>query len=68
MLENRKTLCWEHLGIISDIDYATKNLRKIQDYETQGFLLGRDLILSMEASDKILDVKLVEQKIKEFLL
>ncbi|SDB49938.1 hypothetical protein SAMN02910298_02531 [Pseudobutyrivibrio sp. YE44] len=64
----RKTLYWEHLGIISDIDYATKNLRKIRDYEKQGFLLGRDLILTMEESDKIIDVNLVEQKIKEFLL
>ncbi len=64
----RKTIYWEHLGIVSDIEYASKNFKKIQGYEKNGYLLGRDLIITMESSDVPIDVKLVEEKIKEFLL
>lgn len=67
-LRTRKTVYWEHLGLVSDTDYATKNFKKIQDYERNGFVLGRDLITTMESADSPIDIKLVEEKIREFLL
>ncbi len=67
-VRTRKTLYWEHLGIVSDIEYATKNFKKILNYEKHGYLLGQDLVTTMESTDSPLDVKLVERKIKEFLL
>ncbi|MCR5417075.1 MAG: hypothetical protein K6E79_09790 [Pseudobutyrivibrio sp.] len=67
-LRTRKTIYWEHLGIVSDIEYATKNFKKIQGYEKNDYLLGRDLIITMESAEAPIDVKLVEKKIKEFLL
>ena len=67
-LRTRKTIYWEHLGLISDIEYATKNFKKIQGYEKNGYLLGRDLITTMESGETPIDIKLVEEKIKEFLL
>ncbi|MBR5953238.1 MAG: hypothetical protein IKZ85_08190 [Pseudobutyrivibrio sp.] len=67
-IRTRKTIYWEHLGIVADIEYATKNFKKIQGYEKNGYLLGRDLIITMESAEAPIDVKLVEKKIKEFLL
>lgn len=67
-IRTRQTKYWEHLGIVSDIEYATKNFKKIQDYEKNGHLLGKDLITTMESVEVPIDVKLVEEKIKEFLL
>ena len=67
-IRTRKTIYWEHLGIVADIEYATKNFKKIQGYEKKGYLLGRDLIITMESAEAPIDVKLVEKKIKEFLL
>ncbi len=67
-VRTHKTIYWEHLGIVSDIEYATKNFKKIQDYEKNGYIQGRDLITTMESSDAPIDVRLVEEKIKEFLL
>ena len=64
----RKTIYWEHLGILSDMDYATKNFKKIHSYEKNGYLQGRGLITTMESSDAPIDVRLVEEKIREFLL
>ncbi len=63
----RKTIYWEHLGIVSDMEYAAKNFHKLQCYEKEGYLLGRDLIITMESSDVPIDIKLVEAKISEFL-
>ena len=67
-LRTRKTVYWEHLGMTSDIEYAVKNFKKIQAYEKNGYWQGRDLITTMESSDEPIDVKLVEEKIREFLL
>jgi hypothetical protein len=67
-VRTRKTVYWEHLGIVSDIEYATKNFKKIQDYERNGYILGRNLITTMESAEAPIDVRLVEEKIKEFLL
>lgn len=64
----RKNIYWEHLGILSDMDYASKNFKKIHSYEKNGYLQGRDLIITMESSDAPIDVRLVEEKIREFLL
>lgn len=67
-LRKRKTVYWEHLGLVSDIEYAPKNFIKLQDYEKSGYLLGRDFIVTMESSKSSLDVKIIEEKIQEFLL
>jgi len=64
----KKTIYWEHLGILSDLEYATKNFKKIQAYEKYGYLQGRDLIITMEFKETPIDIKLIEEKIREFLL
>ncbi len=63
-----KTIYWEHLGLASDMEYAVKNFKKIQQYEACGYLLGRDLIITMETSERPLDTRIVEKKIQEFLI
>ncbi len=64
----RKTMYWEHFGMVADEEYASKNFMKIQSYEREGYLLGRDLIATIESAEEPLDVKLVEEKIREYLL
>ena len=67
-LKKRKTLYWEHLGIVSENDYATKNFKKLQMYEKNGYYLGTNLIITMESDMVMLDIKNVEEKINELLL
>ena len=67
-LRLRKTFYWEHLGIVSDDDYASKNFRKIELYEKNGILLGDRLIVSMESRGMSLDVGLIKKKVEEFLV
>ncbi len=67
-VRTRRTYYWEHLGIISDLEYAIKNFSKLEEYEDSGYILGRDLIITTESDKKQLNVSLVEEKIKTFLL
>ncbi len=63
----RKTIYWEHLGLISDEGYASKNYYKLALYEENGYLLGKDVLLSQEGPGMPLNLRLVETKIEKFL-
>ena len=43
---------WEHLGLLDKDDYYRKNIQKLMDYWAEGYILGRNLIISCETSDK----------------
>ncbi len=66
-VRERKTIYWEHLGRCGEADYAIKNFNKIMDYEEQGLVLGDNLIITVETLERLLNVKLVEEKTKLFL-
>ncbi len=67
-VRKRKTIYWEHLGLLSEFDYAKKNFSKINDYEEGGIMLGQSLIITMETGDAPINTKLVEDKIKLYCL
>ncbi|MBQ3795241.1 MAG: hypothetical protein II842_02975 [Butyrivibrio sp.] len=62
-----KTIYWEHLGLIGELDYATRNFEKLMDYEKNGLILGDNLIVTLETLERPLDIKVVEEKIRLFL-
>ncbi|SFN48253.1 hypothetical protein SAMN04487831_101372 [Pseudobutyrivibrio sp. UC1225] len=65
---NRKTFYREHFGLASDKDYSETNLEKLLRYEKSGLVLGDNLIVSFESAGISFDVKLIEEKIKTYLL
>ena len=67
-VRKRKTIYWEHFGLISDSEYAEKNMRKILEYEEQGLICGDNLIFTMESSASPLSIKMIEKKINLMLL
>lgn len=66
-VRKRKTKYWEHLGMVDDVEYFLKNARKIRDYENNGLLIGRDLIITYETKDKPLDPIQVRRVVEGFL-
>ena len=66
-LRKKKTIYWEHFGVISDSEYAAKSIRKLDEYERQGLISGDNLIFSTESTDNPLNTRLVEAKIDKFL-
>lgn len=67
-VRKRKTVYWEHFGLISDGDYAQKALTKISLYEQVGIVVGENLIISMESERIPLDVMRIEKKIRDYML
>jgi len=67
-IKERRTVYWEHFGLISDGDYAKKTLYKLNQYELSGLIIGEDLLFSMESETSPLNVKEIENKIKKYLL
>lgn len=67
-VRTRKTFWWEHLGMIDDEYYATKNLEKLYLYDKSEFVLGENLLLSMETNEMPIDIKTIKGKIKKYLL
>ena len=64
----RKTVYWEHFGLVSDGDYARKALQKLELYEENGFVVGEDLLFSTESAASPLNVRQLEAKIQKYLL
>ncbi len=49
-LRTRKTLYWEHLGMMDDSDYLENAIHKIHEYQKTGIFLGTELILTAETN------------------
>lgn len=67
-VKERKTIYWEHLGMLGDVDYARKNFEKIAIYEENGYNVGDNLLISMESEQKPFDAKGIENKIKKYCI
>lgn len=66
-LRTRQEFLWEHLGRMDDSDYSMKTVMKLRTYSKNGFIPGKNLILTMECDGIPLDRKEVEALVKTFL-
>lgn len=67
-LRTRKEFLWEHLGRMDDPEYAKKTIAKLRSYSKNGFVLGQNLIVTMECEGNPLNRSEVEKLLKLFLL
>lgn len=67
-VRERKTLYWEHMGMLDDETYMDYALDKITAYEKNGIFPGHQLILTHETSKKPINSKLIESIIMEYCL
>lgn len=65
-LKRRRTVYWEHFGMMDRPEYAEAAVRKIMEYEAEGLLLGNQLIITMETTEKPLNIEDVERILKQF--
>ena len=64
----RKEYYWEHLGMMDDEAYVNKNIRKIEKYTlAKGFDESR-LILTFETARQPLNTRIIEEKIRRYLI
>ena len=53
---------------MDDEDYVTANMRKLDLYEKNNYLLGENLIVTHETSKSPLNVKILELYIKTYFI
>lgn len=66
-VRKRKTIYWEHLGLLNMDAYASKNHEKLALYEQNGILLGDTLMISLETADCPLNTAAVRKRIEAIL-
>lgn len=64
----RKEIIWEHFGKMDDAEYSSKVTQKINSFLMNNFMMGDNLIFSMESECCAFDAKKAEMLIKKFLL
>lgn len=63
---DRRTLIWEHFGLMSSETYRANTFRKLALYSEAGYELGKDLIATFEWEDAPLDPSYVSMLIDHY--
>ncbi len=67
-VKERKEMYWEHRGMMDDVDYARHAVARNKTYLVNGVVVGKNLIITEETSDKPLGTNEIKTIIKELLL
>ena len=67
-LRSRREFFWEHFGMMDDADYAARAVEKLLLYQQNGYIPGKNLIITMETSRAQFSSKAAKQMIEEFLI
>lgn len=67
-VRERKEIWVEHFGMMDSLSYANDNFFKLHIYERNGFVLGDDLLITLETRKFPLEVKSVEELIRKHFL
>jgi len=62
-----KITYFEHAGLMDDANYATEFVKKMNLYISNGWILGRDVLVTFETQGNALDIGVVKKLIKECL-
>ena len=65
---DRKIIIWEHLGLLDDPSYINRTTYKLNRYMKNGWIPGKNLILTAETDLLPLDIRQVEELVKFHLL
>ncbi len=67
-VRERKVYIWEHNGMMSDPDYASYAIKRIDMYSLAGYTPGDSLILSFESVTYPLSSRMIDWFIRKYLL
>ena len=63
-----KVFYWEHLGLLSNPDYAEAQVLKLQQYENAGIFPGDPLLITRESANRPLSTHSIKRLIERYLL
>ncbi len=62
----RKTIYFEHFGMMDYPEYSAKAIKKISRYEENGYWFGDNFLCTFETSESPLDMRIVEKMLKHY--
>lgn len=66
-VKTREEIIWEHLGMVDSPEYVAAFMNKLRAYESNGYILGKNLLVTVEDSKHPLSILTVKRLIKEHL-
>lgn len=66
-VRTRKTYYHEHFGMMDNPEYCAKNLNKVDAYEESGIYLGEKLLITMESSQRGINMQEFDRLIQRYL-
>lgn len=63
-----KIYIYEHLGKMDDAEYVARNMKKLDIYEKNGYLMGVNLILTHETGKLPLNTNVLESYISQYFI
>lgn len=62
----RKTIYFEHFGMMDYPEYSVRTIKKIAKYEENGYWFGDNFLCTFETSANPLDMRVVEKMLKHY--
>ena len=63
-----KLFVWEHMGMMENTEYRLHQKKKIEMYESMGFVPWDNLIVTYDTPDGLIDLRVIESEIQNKLL
>ena len=67
-IRERKEIYFEHFGMMDHPEYCQKAILKLENYMRNKIYVGKNLLVTFETFRNPLDMKTVEQMLREFIL
>lgn len=67
-IKTRQEIIWEHFGIMDDSEYLQNAIEKQSLYTNNGWVTGKNLILTMETKNTPLNSRIIEKTARKCLL
>lgn len=64
----RQEFFWEHMGMMGELDYVEKSLKKIELYTKNHIHVGKNLLLTYESTNVKLNMQNLDEIIKVYLM
>ncbi len=62
-----KITYWEHAGMMDEPYYANEFVRKMNTYVENGLLLGKDVVVTYETQENVLDIGVVKRMVEQLI-
>ena len=67
-VHTRREYAWEHFGMMDNGEYVNTAIKKIEEYEQNGYWIGQNLIVTFESMNNPINLNILEKTIQHYLL